>query len=363
MLYIDGGRGQKYGLEKYIWIEESAYIKAERISGALKAYSLFSGSKRVKLSELAKMSATYKEYWDNTAYMKTKEGGMLPEWPVRFFWALKALFLAELWVKVVNIVVGRASLKGVIESILEKRKIQKETDASTIKLRKDQVPSDIKVIIDCGFDDKMIDKEIVSLSSQLTRCYSDNRRCAYPIELYVTSFEGRLAERMRTVLKSQHISWRGIQFLDQSYDILYEKEGFRKEDFIYLTADSENTIYELDKSKIYIIGGLVDKNRYKNLCLDKAKSQGIYTAQLPIKDHIKMGSRKVLTVNQVLKIMHQWIEIKDWEKAFLNVIPSRKLPQSKTKNTDQQLEDLKTNSLILEDIGDLSEEAITEINE
>lgn len=98
MLYIDGGRGQKYGLEKYIWIEESAYIKAERISGALKAYSLFSGSKRVKLSELAKMSATYKEYWDNTAYMKTKEGGMLPEWPVRFFWALKALFLAELWV-------------------------------------------------------------------------------------------------------------------------------------------------------------------------------------------------------------------------------------------------------------------------
>lgn len=41
---------------------------------------------------------------------------------------------------------------------LEKRKIQKETDASTIKLRKDQVPSDIKVIIDCGFDDKMIDK-------------------------------------------------------------------------------------------------------------------------------------------------------------------------------------------------------------
>lgn len=203
----------------------------------------------------------------------------------------------------------------------------------------------------------------MSLSSQLTRCYSDNRRCAYPIELYVTSFEGRLAERMRTVLKSQHISWRGIQFLDQSYDILYEKEGFRKEDFIYLTADSENTIYELDKSKIYIIGGLVDKNRYKNLCLDKAKSQGIYTAQLPIKDHIKMGSRKVLTVNQVLKIMHQWIEIKDWEKAFLNVIPSRKLPQSKTKNTDQQLEDLKTNSLILEDIGDLSEEAITEINE
>ncbi|EMR08561.1 hypothetical protein PNEG_03041 [Pneumocystis murina B123] len=245
---------------------------------------------------------------------------------------------------------------------LEKHKKHVEAGMHSIKLKKNQIPSEIKVIIDCGFDDKMIDKEIVSLSSQLTRCYSDNRKCAYPVELYVTSFGGRLAERMKTVLKSQYMSWRGIQFFDESYDALCEKEGFSKEDFIYLTADSENTVHELNKNKIYIIGGLVDKNRYKNLCLDKAKSQGIYTAQLPIENHIKMASRKVLTVNQVLEIMHQWIEIKDWEKAFLNVIPMRKLPQSKINNTDQQLKDLETSSLILEDIGDLSQEAISEIN-
>ncbi|KTW31563.1 hypothetical protein T552_00201 [Pneumocystis carinii B80] len=246
---------------------------------------------------------------------------------------------------------------------LEKYKKYEESGVHPIKFKKNQIPSGIKVIIDCSFDDKMIDKEIVSLSSQLTRCYSDNRRCTYPVELYVTSFGGRLAERMKTVLKSQYMSWRGIEFFDESYDSLYGKEGFRKEDFIYLTADSENTIHELNENKIYIIGGLIDKNRYKNLCLDKAKSQDIYTAQLPIENYIKMASRKVLTVNQVLEIMHQWMETKDWEKAFLNVIPSRKLPQSKINNTDHPPKDLETSSLILEDIGNLSQEVISEISE
>lgn len=40
-----------------------------------------------------------------------------------------------------------------------------------------------------------------------------------------------------------------------------------------------------------------------------------------------MATRHVLTVNQVLEIMLRWLEIRDWEKAFLNVIPKRKLPE------------------------------------
>lgn len=55
---------------------------------------------------------------------------------------------------------------------------------------------------------------------------------------------------------------------------------------MYLTADSENTVDVLDPSKAYIIGGIVDRNRYKNLTLDKANKDGIAHARLPLGNFI-----------------------------------------------------------------------------
>ena len=68
---------------------------------------------------------------------------------------------------------------------------------------------------------------------------------------------------------------------------------------VYLTADSDVTVKELDPSDVYIIGGIVDRNRYKNLTLERANKQGIRHARLPIGDFVKLSSSAVLTVNHV----------------------------------------------------------------
>lgn len=114
-------------------------------------------------------------------------------------------------------------------------------------------------------------------------------------------------------------------------------EVFELDKLVYLTADSPNVIEEIDHTKIYIVGGIVDHNRLKvleifvvishlkHITLNKATAQNIATAQLPIGKYLHLNSRKVLTVNQIVEILLNYDVTKNWETAFLKTIPQRKL--------------------------------------
>ncbi|GAA5854120.1 hypothetical protein JCM9279_002839 [Rhodotorula babjevae] len=98
---------------------------------------------------------------------------------------------------------------------------------------------------------------------------------------------------------------------------------------VYLTGDSPNVLTTLSPGHTYILGGIVDRNRYKNLCLDKANELGIQHAQLPIGEFLpEMQTRKVLTVNQVYEILVGWVEeggrADGWREALRRVMPERK---------------------------------------
>ena len=98
----------------------------------------------------------------------------------------------------------------------------------------------------------------------------------------------------------------------------------RKINLVYLTADSEHELEDFKDDEVYIIGGIVDRNRYKNLTLNKANEQGIRHARLPIRDHLKMSGTHVLTVNQTLDIIHAQLELRDWDQAMDRAVPMRK---------------------------------------
>jgi tRNA (guanine9-N1)-methyltransferase len=71
-----------------------------------------------------------------------------------------------------------------------------------------------------------------------------------------------------------------------------------KSKFVYLSADSPNMLESFETDNIYILGGIVDRNRFPSLCYNKAVEQGISTAQLPIGKYVNLSTRRILTVNQ-----------------------------------------------------------------
>lgn len=244
---------------------------------------------------------------------------------------------------------------------------EQQADAITPKLNARQhIRLPITFLLDCGFDDLMTLPEIKSLGSQITRCYSDNHKAPYQAHLAVCSFGGRLKERFDGLLAGSHNSWRSVHFLREVFsEAALKAETWMLDDnggtlagafagmegsqagmetaragreVVYLTSDSPNTLTELQPYSTYIIGGLVDRNRHKGISYKRALDENVRTAKLPIGEYMEMTSRAVLATNHVHEIMLRWLELRDWGKAFIQVIPKRK--GGTTRERAQQQDEL-----------------------
>ncbi|KAF3160166.1 tRNA (guanine(9)-N(1))-methyltransferase [Orbilia oligospora] len=213
----------------------------------------------------------------------------------------------------------------------------------------------IKCIVDCSFDEYMMDKEVASLGAQVSRCYSDNRIAKFSMDLWVTCVDKRLRSHLYLMHGDKWKSWRKIHVTDADYELT--KDDIHARNVIYLSSDSDEMLETLEEGKTYIVGGIVDKNRYKGLCFNKAVGQGLRTAKLPIGEYIKMTGRITLTTNQVVEIMLRWLELKDWKIAFEAVIPMRKKKQKKdlTGSQHKYEEDLDDDSKTEDDGEDIDE--------
>ncbi|KAL2431189.1 tRNA (guanine(9)-N1)-methyltransferase [Exophiala dermatitidis] len=97
---------------------------------------------------------------------------------------------------------------------------QDSTDGAAVQKpnpRKKPVQLPITILIDCGFDDLMIEKERISLGSQITRSYSDNSRAPFQAHLVISSWGGHLKKRFDTVLNKHYLNWRGVTFLEEDF--------------------------------------------------------------------------------------------------------------------------------------------------
>uniref|UniRef100_A0A915AYW5 tRNA (guanine(9)-N(1))-methyltransferase n=1 Tax=Parascaris univalens TaxID=6257 RepID=A0A915AYW5_PARUN len=181
-----------------------------------------------------------------------------------------------------------------------------------------------RIAIDLSYEKVMNEKQILGTITQLSFCYAANRRAANPTQLAFANF----GQSIRTLFLSNKSR--------TNWDVILEErplyEAYKREEIVYLTADSDNVLETLDPSKVYVIGGLLDHNSLKGLCLDVAVKEKVAHARLPIDDYVKMRTRKVLTINQVFEILLRYTETHSWKDAFFHVIPKRRIAEGDEKN-------------------------------
>ncbi|CAE6213491.1 unnamed protein product [Arabidopsis arenosa] len=207
------------------------------------------------------------------------------------------------------------SRKSLRKERMEKRSEEKEKKMERLNRAKEIGQ---KIVVDVDFAHLMSESEISSLVQQIMYCYAVNGRSTSPCHLWLTGVQGKMSTELDKLPGFE--KW----FIEKESRCYIEAMADQKDHLVYLTADSETVLDDLDLKHIYIIGGLVDRNRFKGITMTKAQEQGIKTAKLPIGEYMKMSSSQVLTVNQVLEILVKFLETRDWKTAFFTVIPQRK---------------------------------------
>jgi tRNA (guanine9-N1)-methyltransferase len=209
-----------------------------------------------------------------------------------------------------------------------KNRLQAEWDSEKLPLAK----LSFQLCIDCSFEDKMTEKELYSLASQIRYCYSYNKKSPNPCLWAATSLNNKTLALLEK--EAGYSEWvnRCYTGTPQSLEEYY-KDNIRN--VVYLTSDSDNPISGLDNNKIYVIGGIVDRNRLKGIAMRRAQELGIITAKLPLMEHLqKMPATPVLTCNHVFDIMLKYRECgNNWGEALQRVLPSRKEAEFKKDAT------------------------------
>jgi tRNA (guanine9-N1)-methyltransferase len=212
--------------------------------------------------------------------------------------------------------------------------------------KRKQAVRKFQLCIDCAFEHQLREREIASLAQQIRYCYAYNKKSPHPSLVAVTSLGKDSVTRSLLEKETGYSMWHQRAFvcteqsLEEYYGCNHTAEANGKVDapsspkkLVYLTSDSTTALEHLEDDTIYIIGGIVDRNRLKGLTLNRANELGLANAKLPLDEHLsQMPSTRVLTCNHVFDILLKYREFgNDWSMALQKVLPGRKGAELKDK--------------------------------
>ncbi|XP_063037478.1 tRNA methyltransferase 10 homolog B [Melospiza melodia melodia] len=174
-----------------------------------------------------------------------------------------------------------------------------------------------RLCVDLGVGGGMSEKESGRLASQIRRLYGANRRAARPFWLCLTGFAAGTPIYEQCFRMNDGFERYLMDTTPESYLDLFPLEAI-----VYLTPDSENVLQDIDPSKVYVLGGLVDESIHKQLTLRRAREQRLQTARLPIREYMVRAPNsrnyhcETLAINQVFDVLCTFYETRSWPAAL-----------------------------------------------
>lgn len=193
------------------------------------------------------------------------------------------------------------------------------------------------LLVDCSFDQYHKKKELVSMCRQLEYCINILRKHDSPLRIVVSG----LSDQFEEVLKIRAYQNWPIEFRRDS-DLC---SMFSQEKLVYLTGDSNEEMDRYEEDKVYVIGGIVDHNKLKNITLNKAKEMGIATKKFPISQYMQLKSSTILSINHSFELLMKVHNGYTWEGALQSTIPERKVETNAPDEDSDNLHRVQTPSV------------------
>lgn len=204
---------------------------------------------------------------------------------------------------------AKIKLKEKLEEVSHEEKLAFSANKKYEKQRRAEnavkaMHSDVNVCIDLSFNNANSPREQRSLIKQCTLAYAAIRNSAHGVALHISSLQGEVG----AALESQGIEqWHIRRHETSAFDV------FDRENIVVLSPDADEILQEFDPSKIYIVGGIVDRTVRSNLTLDRACEQGVASLRLPVKEFFPQAQSHVINIDQVVSLFCNFQETGDWQ--------------------------------------------------
>jgi len=195
------------------------------------------------------------------------------------------------------------------------KKLQKAWTSSASVDERFANPRALRVTVDVSYEQDSA-RARRSVAKQLCECVGA-AHANDDLALTYCAWRGAVAEEAREFFFSDR--WECVRKDERDVD-----EAFAREDVIYMSPDAEDVLDEIDVSKVYVVGGIVDlATRGMRTSVQRAAHSGFRAVRLPIREFKPEHTHEVLNIDAVVKILAARNTGLSWNAVFDQELPKR----------------------------------------